>query len=500
MRYPSLPFIVACLLLAVKATGAQLVSTPRAMLVPASETNRPFLAAASALAPVDLAAQGYAEDELLVSGQASLYEWSPAGARDAVTARAPRVPYVTRLLVRRPVDTRRFSGRVIVELLDAAENFDTAPLWGLSSEQFLRSGDVWVGITVSPRAVATLEKFDPIRYATLNLVNPQSVDCKAASAAAVAAANASDTGLAWDLIAQSGALLRSTSHENPLRNYSPARVILAGYGQGGSYIATFINALHTWLRLGDGAPIFDGYLSAAVTTTTTINPCAAGAANEVPQAAQARAPQIAILTQSDLRQAIAPHRADSDERGAVYHQYEIAGAAHSGPFPAGQPAAVDLQIAGVASPVEDACRELRSDFPLGLAFNAIWWQFDRLLVNGEALPSVPRIETNSRGEPVLDGLGNAQGGWRLPQLDVPLASYSGRSTPSRNDAQSRAMCEATGSMRRYDAPTLKSLYKDRNEYIKRFNAAVDQAVEEGRLVKEDAAALKDPAVRTLAAF
>ena len=224
--------IAAGLLLAVTANAAQLVSTPRAMLVPASETNRPFLSAASALAPVDLAAQGYAEDELLVSGQASVYEWSPAGAREAVTARAPRVPYVTRLLVRRPVDTRRFSGRVIVELLDAPENYDTAPLWGLSSEQFLRSGDVWVGITVSPRAVATLEKFDPIRYESLNLVNPQSADCKAASAAAVAAANASDTGLAWDLIAQSGALLRSTSHENPLRNYSPRRVILAGYGQG----------------------------------------------------------------------------------------------------------------------------------------------------------------------------------------------------------------------------------------------------------------------------
>ena len=57
---------------------------------------------------------------------------------------------------------------------------------------------------------------------------------------------------------------------------------------------------------------------------------------------------------------------------------------------------------------------------------------------------------------------------------------------------SRAVCEMTGSMRRYDTARLKSLYKDRNEYIRRFNAAVDQAVEEGRLVKEDAAALKAP--------
>lgn len=496
MRYPSLPLFVACLLLAVQANAAQLVSTPRATLVPASETNRPFLSASSALAPVDLAAQGYAEDELLVNGQASVYEWSPAGARDAVTARAPRMPYVTRLLVRRPVDTRRFSGRVIVELLDAAEQYDAAPLWGLSSEQFLRSGDVWVGITVSPRAIATLEKFDPVRYEPLDLVSPPT-DCKAASALAVASANASDTGLAWDVIAQGGALLRSTSHENPLRNYSPRRVILAGYGQGASYIATFINALHASLRLGDGTPIFDGYLSAAAVATTPINPCAAAT---VEARTSPHAPLVEVLTQTELRRANAPHREDSDERGAVYHRYEIAGAAHSGPFPAGQPAAVDLQIAGIAAPAEDACRELRSDFPAGLAFNAIWWQFDNLLVGGVALPSVPRIDTDSRGEPVTDRLGNAQGGWRLPQIDVPLASYSGRSTPARNDAQSRALCESAGSMRGYDSARLKSLYKDRNEYIKRFNAAVDQAVADGRLVKEDAAALKDPAVRTLAAF
>ena len=142
-----------------------------------------------------------------------------------------------------------------------------------------------------------------------------------------------------------------------------------------------------------------------------------------------------VLTQTELRHAGVQRREDSDERGAVYHQYEIAGAAHSGPFPAGQPAAVDLQIAGIAAPADDACRELRSDFPLGLAFNAIWRRFDRLLVNGEALPSVPRIETDSRGEPLLDRLGNVLGGWRLPQIDVPLASYSGRSTPAQNDAR-----------------------------------------------------------------
>ncbi|MEO8307490.1 MAG: alpha/beta hydrolase domain-containing protein [Pseudomonadota bacterium] len=493
MSYPSLPLIATGLLLSAIGQAAQLVSTPRATLVTTSETNRPFMAAASALAPVDLAALGYAEDELLLKGQASVYDWAPAGARDAVAGLTPRVPYVTRLVVRRPVDAKRFSGRVIVEVLDTPQNYDVAPLWGLSSEYFLRSGDVWVGITVSPQAAAILGKFDPLRYESLTLGNPQA-DCTAAAATTTAA----DSGLAWDVIAQSGALLRSTSRENPLRNYSPTRVILAGYGQGASYIATFINALHAYLRLGDGTPIFDGYLSAAATAATPIHPCGT-AANQALRP-QARAPEVVVLTQTDLHAAAAQPRADSDEPGAVYHQYEIAGAAHAGAYPAGQPAAVDLQIAGIAIAADDICREPRSDFPTGLAFNAIWRQFDVLLVSGVALPGVPRIETDARGQPVLDRQGNAQGGWRLPQVDVPLASYSGRSTPAQDDAQSRAVCESTGSMRRYDAARLKSLYKDRNEYIKRFNAAVDQAVADGRLLKEDAPALKAPLVRTLAAF
>ena len=66
--------------------------------------------------------------------------------------------------------------------------------------------------------------------------------------------------------------------------------------------------------------------------------------------------------------------------------------------------------------------------------------------------------------------------------------------------QLRALCESTGSMRRLDPARLKSLYKDRNEYIRRFNAAVDQAMADGRLAREDAAGLKAPAVRTLPAF
>ncbi|MEO6368408.1 MAG: alpha/beta hydrolase domain-containing protein, partial [Steroidobacteraceae bacterium] len=145
------------IVVALQAPAAELVPTPRALIVPASATNRPFLAAAQAQQPVDLAARGYVESELLVSGYANVYDWAEAGSAAAVAVRNADVPYTTRILVRRPLDARKFSGRVVVELLNPAGHYDVAPLWGLSYEYFLRRGDAWVGVTVKPSALATLQ-------------------------------------------------------------------------------------------------------------------------------------------------------------------------------------------------------------------------------------------------------------------------------------------------------------------------------------------------------
>ncbi len=101
-------------------------------MLPASPTNRPFLSAARALQPVELTPRGYSEVELAVSGRASLYDWSGAPCDAAVAVRAANNAYVTRVLVRRPVDPAKASGLVVVELLDPASGADAAPLWALS--------------------------------------------------------------------------------------------------------------------------------------------------------------------------------------------------------------------------------------------------------------------------------------------------------------------------------------------------------------------------------
>src|SRR5689334_24430554 len=288
----SLPLLALLLLInhTASAVDPALVITPRAQVLPVSPTNRPFLAAGQTLQPMDLAARGYVESELRVTGRANVYERTPGGA---LKTRAADVPYATRILVRQPKDVARSSGRVIVELLDATAGYDSAPLWGLSWEYFTRHGDVWVGVTVNPAAAAALHRFDGVRYGAMALGAPQSESCGAANSSSGA------NGLVWDVVAQVGALLRSSSKENPLLVLNPQRFIAAGYGQSGGYVVTFANTLHAWQRLGDGAPIFDGYLSAAITDSAPLDSCASTDKSARPFVSPRDAPFISVLTESD---------------------------------------------------------------------------------------------------------------------------------------------------------------------------------------------------------
>jgi hypothetical protein len=476
------------------AMEPQLVVTPRARLLAVTPSNRPFLGAANAQQPVPLAALGYAESELLVSGYGNVYEWSGAAAAAEVTARASDVPWATRVLVRRPVDPAKASGMVVVELLDPASGYDMAPLWGYSWEHFTRRGDVWVGVTVQPAAAEALRKFDPVRYGALSFAFRQAPGCADAPNA--------ESGLAFDMIAQVGALLRSSSKENPLLDLNPWKLVVAGQSLTGGYVTTYANALHRVLRRGDGAPIYDGYLTASgAHLAVPLNQCAAPLAEDDPRrAALPRdVPFVSVTTEADFNSAPALRRADSDATGDLFRLYEIPGSGQLGPMAAGMPADADVKRAGAAPLATDLCVEPRGDYPLGLAFDAIWQQYADWLTVGTPLAQVPRIETAADGTPVRDAQGNARGGWRLPQLDVPVARYFASSTPKDGSGPARA-CAQYGAKQPFDAARLKALYRNRAAWQQGFRAAVEQAVQERRLTAADGEALKTRPLSPLPAF
>jgi len=101
---------------------------------------------------------GYVEEEYLVSGEATLYNYAnnpPQGPTDIV-AIANDVPYQTRIIVRRPAEAKAFNGTVVIEWWNSTAGFDTAPVWDPSAEYFGDEGIAYVGVTNSTTSIEFL--------------------------------------------------------------------------------------------------------------------------------------------------------------------------------------------------------------------------------------------------------------------------------------------------------------------------------------------------------
>ena len=106
--------------------------------LPVTATSYPFGAADHTLTPEDIKRDGYVEEEFLISGTANVYDWTKPGP---ATVRTANAPYVTRVLVRRPISRNKFSGNVAVEMLNPSNQFDLNIAWALSRKEFMQKGD-----------------------------------------------------------------------------------------------------------------------------------------------------------------------------------------------------------------------------------------------------------------------------------------------------------------------------------------------------------------------
>ena len=107
--------------------------------------------------PDDLVGQ-----EFFVKGTANIYDCDSSGN---VVTRYRDVPYQMCIVVYRPADPGRFSGTVPTEILNMSNNYDFPVIWAASHDQIMTDGDLYVGVTCSPNAIAALQKFNPRRSA-----------------------------------------------------------------------------------------------------------------------------------------------------------------------------------------------------------------------------------------------------------------------------------------------------------------------------------------------
>lgn len=440
--------------------------------LPVTADSYPFGAANHQLVPEDLRKQGYVEEEYLVSGTANVYDW-PAGGPAVV--RTPDAPYTTRVLVRRPADPRRFSGNVVVEMLNPSNLYDLNIGWALMHDQFMRRGDVWVGITAKPIDVVALKTFDPQRYGSLSFANPlplsdprNCTDIQTVVDPPALRSRTTEDGLIWDIYSQVGEWLKSGAHSNPLtyghRHSLVQEAYGFGYSQTGGYLIDYINAINPLVVKSDGRSIYDGYLvgvaGGGFVGTVPINQCSPAPVPPDPrtQIKDVGVPVIQVMSQSDYLFGIASRRPDGNSAPDQYRHYEMAGAAHATPDELEYSAApADIIKAGRDVPTE--CDQgPRSPFPSSIHFDAAMTNLN-LWVRYGLKPPPGRDINVVNGAPVLDQFGNVTGGLRSPFVDVPTSTWFGSSTGP-------GFCFIVGHVVPFDQATLQSLYPTHGAYVR----------------------------------
>ena len=466
------------------AVGAQALPLPAFSEIPVSPTSRPFGSRAG-----QIAAAGHVEREFLQSGMANVYAHGPDGLASVAS---PAVKYTTRFIVRMPSDPARFSGTVWLELLNPTARYDQDVLGALSLEHLMRRGDIYVGLTVKPVAARTIaSQFDlknsPKRYQDLSFPNPRPGLCEPQGLGLTSFKDSED-GLAWDIVSQAGALLRSPT--GPLAGYQVQRLMASGYSQTANYLVTYINTVLPAMRRADASPVFDGYLVASRTGNwTPLNQCAPVFARDAPQQVL-RDPSVPVLninTETDVPGTAAARRPDD----ARFRLWEVAGAGHSSQDSRSRTTA-DRDFRDTPFPaLSITCVNKITTFPHRYALNAAHGALDRWVRDRTPPAVVERIALRD-GNIQRDQHGNAVGGVRLPAIEAPLAEYQGS---NKFAGQGANFCFLLGSETPFSPEKLVALYPTAEVYRQRVAAAADLARQRGVLEPEDAKEIIDAAAQ-----
>ncbi len=443
--------------------------------VPVTADSYPFCAMAHSIRPLDVAQYGYLEEEYFVSGSANVYE--PDGA-DRPRIAKEGLPYKTRLLVRRPADPTRFSGRVYFDILNATQNYDIEDLWHRIYRWCMANGHGYIGITSKPVNAQSLKNFDYARYAGLNWGSGETVPQPAPFAGG--SIPGTEEGLIWDMLGQVGSWLRAQSGffgSGPM-----TYLCLTGQSQSGAYLNTFIHYFDPILS-GEGQPLFDGYLNiVGAAIERGLRQTGRGMYADLTSRAafRSRIPFILISSEGDLTlfrgMGTGPLPEDRDEPGDRCRYYEVAGSPHTDLACPVRPAVAEIERAGrVFSPPSGEVLRTLNTFPLDCYVDGFLEQLYRWHTTGVAPACAPRIRRDAEGGLVRDEHGNAVGGFRTPYLDLPAGRYDG-CDPNE---------QVSGTLIRFAPERLRALWGSKPQYLARFAAAIDAQIADGWLCPAD---------------
>jgi hypothetical protein len=390
---------------------------------------------------------------------------------------AAAADYLTRIVVLTPSDLARFNGTVLVEWLNVSGGIDAPAVWMMAHREMLRAGYAYVAVSAQRVGVEggvnlmgidmSLKSQDPHRYSSLH--HP-------------------GDAYAYDVFSQAG---RLAGEKDILRGLRAEHVIALGESQSALFLTTYINAVDPLAEVYDGFLVHSRFGPAAPLDGGSIfDVLESNSAQAVAFRPDLRAPLVTIITETDLvsgrRQGYHSARQPDNQRLRVW---EIAGTAHAdnytiqvAPIDTGSAALADV-VAAYAPTNMLMGQELHHCINFGpqhhYVLQAALSQLHGWVCTGRPAPGGLPIELNG-DQPVLDAHGLARGGVRTPWVDVPIARTSGAG------GEESTMSSIFGSGEPFDAATLRRLYPDGvTDYLERFTASLDTAIQSGFLLAAD---------------
>ncbi|MBS1849073.1 MAG: hypothetical protein JST73_12425 [Actinobacteria bacterium] len=394
---------------------------------------------------------GYTSQEYFISGHATSYRVRGKLATDGRwDAEADtNAPYETRILVHRPTDPAKFNGTVVLEWLNVSAGFETAPDFLFTQRELLRAGYAWVGVSaqkggIDPAAsggvlgIEPLKGMNPKRYAPLHHPGDQ---------------------YSYDIFTQASAAVRARGARSPLGGLPVRRVIADGESQSAFRMVDYIDAVQPLTHA------FDGFLvHSRWALGTPLNPDQTPPGDAIIRTDQS-VPVLQVQSETDVPKYLTARQRDT----AHVRTWEIAGTSHVD-------ANVLANAMGCTSPVNSGPEVYVMDAALS-ALNT--WMGN----SADVPPTAPRIEVAADGSIERDADGNAKGGIRTPQLDVPIATLSGEGGTGPD------FCKIAGTTKPFSGAKAVSLYGSKDAYMTKFDAAMADAIHKGFLLQADATAM-----------
>jgi len=473
-----------------------------------TESDYPF---ASAERYCMLSEKGYEETEYYMHGTANVY--SSKDSSGNVEVMTKDAPYINRFIVRAPKDMAKCSGNVVIEIINPTSFIEIDRMWILGYKEFIRNGDIYIGITSKPNTIPKMVEFNAKRYGCLSWKNPTPQKPFPFEMEEALERNnllpdidiTYEPGLFWDMLTDLSWLIRSNDALNPLKQYARKFIYLTGWSQSACYLFRYVNSFAYRPEVAKDGCVFDGYLAGGGVRSfvVPVNQYETDMdySYKLYHIEKISQPFIAIQTESENGRydSWRTMRNDSDRPDFLYRLYEVTGASHDTMYSYVNYYQKDQDLIRINHlPEYIGKNEEGNDYPSQFLFAAAYRNLFYWVRKGVAPNHCERIPVDTDGENVKDVFGNTLGGLRTCLLNFPTGRYHNTSDiePGGSSFDPKSDKDGLfGYQEAFSANMIKELYGSLVYYNELVIKDTLEQVSKGFVCREDADELIELAVR-----